>query len=455
MEIFYKKIFLLTSSALLYAGAYIFNQNYWWASFIFLIPLYYSVITDTIKPKDGFLWGLLSLGLHVFGIFRAINYQAEGSLILCSLPILAMLFYSGLLGLLFFSVTIFLIKITNVNKYPAIKLLIWAITTTGYFFMLCDFSFLPLGLRQGYCFLSPLLPLIHFPALLSLLPLIGKNWLLFFLCLSQAALIYIFYEQPFLIKILLVLCIFSPWLISLMYVPKALSAPSWLNQVLVMPWRFKVPEQDIGKALQEQLHKSIVRYPEKRLVILPEGAIHPSDLQKVGPVCFEWHEQPLAIVVGGTTWSDQKRFNTVYWLKNGCIHDIYYKRHAMMLIEYLAPFADCALLRKLYFSKIIPMSISENPHVAWELLPNINFVPYICSELFFSKKPDDTFASTILALCGDHWALDTYIKELMYMAARFKAIEWQRDIIYISYFFAQYCTKEGTTFALDRLHTAI
>lgn len=446
-----KKWALLLSSAGLYSAAFIFNNSLWWLSFIFLIPLYYAVLKEWITSYDGFAWGIVAIGLHLYGIFRAITFQAEGSPFLCSLPVVGILFYVGIMSFLFFLIAHICTRILGNFHTKFLTLIIWACITAFYFIILQNFSFLPAGVQQGYCLLNPLLPLIHFPALLSLLPIIGNYSVLFLLCASQASITYALFNPKAPIKLLAVILAIIPWLLALGYAPKITPAPEWLNNIIVMPWRFKVPETDVGKALEQQLTKYMPRNPTKKLVLLPEGAIHPSDLQKIGPDCFEWKNQPLDIIVGGTTWREQKRFNTLYWLKNGCIHDVYHKRHAMVLIEYLAPYLNCNFLHNLYFSKIIPMSVSTNPHTQWELLPGIKFVPYICSELFFSKKPDDSFPDTILALCGDHWAFDAYIKELMSMSARFKAIEWQRAIVYVSFFFAHYCTKEGGTFFVDRL----
>ena len=76
------------------------------------------------------------------------------------------------------------------------------------------------------------------------------------------------------------------------------------------------------------------------------------------------------------------------------------------------------------------------------------FVPYICSELFFNEYPDDNYHDTpILVLVNDsvflQHACSRYICNELQMLARFKAVQWQREIVYVSYSQSFYCGKDG------------
>lgn len=447
----------LTLSAGMYALAFWAPENFWWLVFFFPVPVLYAATIQPLGFKEGFYWGVLSLGLHLWGILRATVELAEGSLVCKLLPTLVLLAYIGLISALFFSIAHLIQKNINVSKKPSISLAIWGLTLWGYYYFFDNTCLFPAGIWEGYCLLNPLLPLTQFPAFLTLLskiynPLLSGPLLLALLFLSAACFTYVLIKKMPIVTCIISIIALMPWLLSLSFYTKEIASPPWLSAITVVPWRFKVPLEDIGKALQIHLERAMQLFPNTKLIIMPEGAIHPLDLQKIGPRCFVWENQKsIDLLVGGTSWHDEKRYNTIYWVQNGCLKTWFYKRHAMLLIEYLAPGINCEFLKKLYFNTMVPLSTSTNARPLWQLFPDAAFTPYICSELFFNQKPDDTHNVPIIAFCGDHWCSSTYIRKLMYMAACYKAIIWQREIMYISYYYAYYCTKEGGIFAIDRL----
>jgi hypothetical protein len=77
--------------------------------------------------------------------------------------------------------------------------------------------------------------------------------------------------------------------------------------------------------------------------------------------------------------------------------------------------------------------VSSCERVQLALLENVIFIPYICSELFFNELPDDCCKNDpIIAVIND-LLFPTYMQKLLVLLARFKAIQWQRDIVYVSY----------------------
>ena len=107
----------------------------------------------------------------------------------------------------------------------------------------------------------------------------------------------------------------------------------------------------------------------------------------------------------------------------------------MLLTEGVAGWYDSPFIRSLYHCLTPPVTASTNERRSFPIFENVHLVPYICSELFFNDKPDDTLSDvTVVALCNDNWAKVSYVRRLMFLAARFKALDWQRDILFIGYY---------------------
>ncbi|MBA3751232.1 hypothetical protein H0X06_00305 [Candidatus Dependentiae bacterium] len=59
-------------------------------------------------------------------------------------------------------------------------------------------------------------------------------------------------------------------------------------------------------------------------------------------------------------------------------------------------------------------------------------------------RPDDPFFDTpMIVVCNDTWSSVSYVQRLMFLATRFKALHWQRDIVYAGYQYAAFCGKDG------------
>jgi len=124
----------------------------------------------------------------------------------------------------------------------------------------------------------------------------------------------------------------------------------------------------------------------------------------------------------------------------------------MLLSERLPDWLDVDWIRTRYFKNTPPVHAATNTRPLLKLSDRIAFVPYICSELFFNEYPDDHYPThPILAVCNDHWAPLNHTKYQLYLAARFKAIEWQRPIIYISYQYATCFMKNGFSHQIPQL----
>jgi hypothetical protein len=135
--------------------------------------------------------------------------------------------------------------------------------------------------------------------------------------------------------------------------------------------------------------------------------------------------------------------NSCYWIKHGILQQRFDKRHAMILVERIPQLCSANMLKNMYFNQMPEIVPSCNIRPCITLSDTLRVVPYLCSELFFNEYPDDHYDCTILLLANDTWTPARYIRHLMYLAVRFKAIQWQRTIIYVSYYYAVVCDKYG------------
>jgi hypothetical protein len=89
-------------------------------------------------------------------------------------------------------------------------------------------------------------------------------------------------------------------------------------------------------------------------------------------------------------------------------------------------------IKNLFFKtmpEIVP-SLNERPLMQ---IGDTHVIPYICSELFVNRLPDDDYPNfLIVALINDRWA-PPYLQELIYLGAVIQAHAWQREIVYVSY----------------------
>ena len=123
----------------------------------------------------------------------------------------------------------------------------------------------------------------------------------------------------------------------------------------------------------------------------------------------------------------------------------------MLLTEKLPSWCNISLLYDLYFKHFNEIMPSLNERPLLKIDDHVAFVPYICSELFFANKPTDLYPTVpIYALCNDRWTVG-YVQKLMLRVAQYKAIEWQRPIIYVSFYYRSFINQFGQVFSVCSL----
>ncbi len=438
---------LQLTSALLYALAFIFPSSLWPFAFIFPMPLFYAALHNNLGFKHGFVWGLVSLGLQLSGVLYTLVLMSSNSWHSTLLALLILFYLACATGLLFWATT--QIKKIIVIKRPIGILAIWSLSLWLYFFWLdrcCLFIF---GRMEGYCLLHPLLPLVTQPQLLRLLPIIGKQLLTLLLLLVPASIVLLLTNKN-LQSACIVSIVFAPWPASVFYTYETFQRPVWLNNIAYLPACF--PDcASLASAFCYECKVLLKQQPNVKLIVMPESSCYASDIHTNKQLRHAWHAQNLGsaihIILGAFRSCDDKHFNTLFWFYNGSLQTYFDKRHAVPLTERIPAVLNFKFMHDLYFCKDPPIAASNNPRPQLNISNDISFVPYICSELFCYEYPDDSYIHTpVLAICNDSWFMHDYVKKLMFLAAQFKAIQWQRNIVYISYAYAVLCDQHGNVY---------
>lgn len=444
-----KRWVILASSALVYGLALIMSPALWWCSFICFVPLFLLGARHPLTFKEGFFYSGLLWALGGIGILQTLFILGTGPLWVRIIPSIAIVLIQAFFGgLWFFLTSTFLSRALISSPYQ--RLGIWVLTTGLYFYWVIHLSLSMFDYWEGYFLLYPLLPLAEYPALLSWMPVTGKGILMWFLLLSNAAFTLPMLTNNSLIRFLCPLIGIVPWVLQIAFAQPPQTPPDWVHKVAVIQKKFfpvPQPMESIEK-IKDTIKDLITAYADLELFILPESSLTRLNLDTARELATYWDTQsigkPVTILLGAFKWEHEVYRNTVYWISEGQIQGSFNKRHTMAVTESVGWY-NMSFLRTLFHGRGPIVEPSSNPRVPFPLLPEMSFVPYVCSELFFNNQPDDQYPQTVIAeLSNDFWAKSAYIRHLMYLAARFKAIEWQRPILYASYYYKGFIDTDGT-----------
>lgn len=449
---------LVITSAVLYPLSFIFSEHLWWLAFVFPIPLLYVAVKENISFATGYVWGALTIALHMWGVFYAVYFMAEGFWLIKLLPAFVVIFLhtSVLAGCLFLlaHLTITYFKI----KSYAYRLIVWASTLWVFFLIMDRWCLLPFDYCEGYFLVNPLLPLAQNPPMLFLLPYLGKLLLMILFLCVPATFVYLLISRS-LRSVTLLIAALLPWVLPFCMTHEQLQKPVWLEKIVALPAVIHKSSNLTAMAANAcTLFKEVIEQnPKIELIVMPESSYYCDALASFPELSKKWNSaslgKPVSVLVGAFRWKDGKFFNSLHWFFDGTLQACFDKRHSMLLTERVPSLVDVPLVRNQFFSKLPEICPSLNKREPFSLLKEKSFVPYICSELFFNQYPDDNFPNeTILAVCNDRYfytPVRPYVQNLMALEAIFKAIEWQRDIIYISFSQALYINRTGQKSPLE------
>jgi apolipoprotein N-acyltransferase len=420
------QLIIIIISALLYSLSYWYPTQLWWgtlASIALLMNLHMRSANSAFLY--GILWGVCAYTLHLYGIIIGIVHLAAHPTWWALLPGIFLVFYLALSTGFFWAVGIWCEK--HYAQLPRLALrtvwlwLYWLWITYGSLFF-C-------GRFEGYLLVNPLLPWATHPQLLWPVSWFGVVGATFFLCVLSTAI----QRKHFVFGVIMLFF----W-INLARKNSVVPNPiCWIKkiEVITTPITSISDDPSICFCITEHIACAYARNPNLCAIIFPESCVYP------WRVCAEslltsqvtcGIEQCDYIV--GSFYDDNGLYrNSCYWLRNGILQKRYDKRHAMPLIERLPWFLQFSSTAKNLFFKTMPEivpSLNERPLMQ---IGNVQIVPYICSELFVNRLPDDDYPDLpIVAQINDRWA-PNYLQEIIYLGAVMQAHAWQREILYVSY----------------------
>ena len=444
---------LLVVSAVLYAVPFLLSAYLWWLIFAFPVALLYLVSVANVSFVHGYIWGCIFFGLHMSGGIYVVTCMAHDSWVVGVMLGLVMVLYQALFsGLVFCGVTK-IISISSITS-PVMRLLMWTIGIWVLIVWTDWYSLWIFGVKEGYPLMHPLIPLAQNPTLLCLLPIIGKQLLTLFLLLVPASFVLLLrYKNN--TGVFVFCSAIAFWFICWWVGRAEIQRFCWQARIRTLPYMAHSCVDNplvVVKVVGSKLQKIIADYPEAEIVIMPESAFNVSNFNDFPELLQLWNANNLGravhVVFGASRWHEDCYYNSLHWVYNGVLQNCYDKRHAMLVSERLSSWMNNKTMQRVYFSNDFPIAISLDKRIKLALLPDISFVPYICSELFFNEGPNDIYGeSPIILVVNDSMFLGNwcvlYIQELLVLLARYKAIQWQRDIVYVSYGQSLFIDKHG------------
>ncbi len=455
---------LVALSAVTGVTAFIFPQYCWWLVFVFLIPLFVAVQKTTLTAVQGFLWGLIFFGLHFATVIPLLVRMIGGWL-----PIfgyLAVVGYFSLLSAAWFWLANLFTSSTKISPTFSFFIATWL-----FFVFIHHACLLPFCGWEGFLVVSPLVPLAQVPETLWLLPgeikrsLIitlaggGSGLLLLALVGGSAGASVVFNKQsrdPALLDQELglgdwpstgwALIWYSVFIVGFFEQPQQVNPSIDLAQVgyiSAKPWPHCNPTE-VAQNIAERVRALTQKHPEVSLIVMPESTCcfpvnsspHASEIlmQEIG--------RDHALLFGGHREIAGELANCLYFCSNLLITECYAKAKLIPFVEYVpSPFNKFGWIKNIFLNghKEFRESGITNRYpictFSWPANGTLQVIPQICWELYVAPKDPGGGVSRfipILALVNDSWYLP-YMQKLLFLAARFQAIKWQRPMLYVSH----------------------
>lgn len=433
---------LIIISALLVPIAYIEPITLWWVSFLVPTFLYSAVIQYRLTWLHGYVWMALALTMHGVGVLWGLYTLAAGAVWLKLLFVVCMVLVTSIWGGLCFAVAAWCSKLI-VEGSLLLRLIVWTGGLWCLYMGIAAYVFSVMGARGGYWLFNPLLPLVTQEFFVELLTYFGTSFLLVIFLAFAAGMAYIAVLRTRMLPHVIMCCV-GVWLLGSWFVKHELPVQKFTG-IGVLQQQFT-----ISNNMQEQVSKlreCLVHMHEKCCIIAPEACVYDHHFFAVPSIYKRWatavHGQ---IIIGGFRWVGAAYCNSLFLIQEGVVKAVFDKRDVVPMLEYAPGWMVGDWLQKLYF-QVAPMrSGGKNMRPLWRLGNGVLVVPYICSELLLQKNYDDPFPGVmLLAVCNDAWA-PPVTQRMMLLAARYQAVAWQRDILYVSYKHSVFINKRGACY---------
>lgn len=427
----FSNVITVIVSALFYGLAYWYPALFWWGTLIstaMLIALHKS-------PHSffwySFLWAIIAYAMHGYAVISGIAHLAAYNAWYAWLPGIVLLIYLSLVTAFFWSVGVWCEQKMLLSLSIFFHYFFWSFWLAVYWLLMTYLIFWPAGRCEGYLLLNPIIPWAIHPVLLYLLPCIGVIGMTFLICGIAGALVYDSIKQQHMLVGAFVVAIIA--IVSLLY-----DSDEKAHSLLPIAHVPKIIQQsDDDDALCNLIHDYVGLASESVHdccgAVFPESSVYAWQICAHSLRADPAHAEIRDYIIGSFFDDNGMYRNSCYWLRDGVLQQRYDKRHAMPLIERMPWWLKRTRLYTLFFASRPEIVPSNNEHPLMMIGEHV-VVPYICSELFFNRTPDDAHTSTpLVALVNDRWCYASYLQDLLYLGAVVQAYAWQRTILYVSY----------------------
>lgn len=432
----------LALSAVLYGICFWTPALWWWGSVISMILIMQFPILSAQKMLlYGFLWALCVYSMHLYGVVIGVVDLAAYRTWYAWLPGIILVFYLAVCTGIIWAVGAWCerVVINRLFYSPCIHSVWWGIWLWLYWLWMTYACLWPLGRCEGYLLANPIVPWASYPSLLWVVSRFGVMGATLFVCMLSACIAYISIHK----KNAALLCGLSLFFMSMTFNYRVYKIPSVQSDDMYYQQVVSVTKPILASVNQAATCCLVRDYVEQAVSTCPgavSGVVFPESCFYAWSLCAEsilaeylplCHENCDYII--GSFYDDHGKYrNSCYWLRNGVLQKRFDKRHTMPLIERLPWWLYSIEFSQLFFSTMPEIIPSTNQRPIMQL-GNTLCVPYICSELFFNRLPDDIYITLpIVALVNDRWA-KPYLQLLMYLGAVIQAYAWNREILYVSY----------------------
>jgi len=420
----------LIVSACTYGAAFLYPTFFWWGTVVSMLLLMCIRTPASTFFWYGFAWATIAYSMHLAAVIVGIVRLAATPAIYASLPGFLLILYLALFTAFFWWYGA-LIEQYICAQYRQPCEAIRACWLSTYWLCMTYLMLWPLGRCEGYLLLNPIIPLATHPSALTGLPMLGVTGYTLLFCAYAGFCAYCMQTHKLLLLIGSALIIMACILMH-----NAPESDCMYPHIAHVPK--SIPCTDEYSAACNLLHDYVAIAAGNATnvcgAVLPESAVYPWELCAQSLLATYKSGHDIHDYIIGSFYNDAGHYrNSCYWLHDGTLQVRFDKRHAMPLIERLPWFFKNSFFYNLFFATMPEIVPSDNERPLM-MLSKYAFVPYICSELFFNRLPDDAHDGVaIVALVNDRWCPYAYMQELMYLGAVVQAYAWQRDILYVAY----------------------
>lgn len=435
---------LLAASACVYVLSFLLPTYCWWMIFFFIPFILFRITRGAMEYPflEGYFWGLCAFGLHMFWIFVLMTRKA----------------FAWQLGLLGATVLICFFALSSAFWFWGaecfaksdrlfMRLIMWTCSAFSFFIFVDRYIFFLSGQCDGYPLMFPLLPLAVQPKLLLLLPYVGSYFLL--ACLLFAGMFFVLFFFSYRISAGVGFCIcLLPFAFGCFF-NTSQSVPEYTKKIAYLT----PPARDIScyEQFADVMHKLAARKnsdAEISMICMPETTI-----SAAFNMYSEWVDAldmvlspDVALCFGSHAFEDNEWHNRLYFIKNGKISAFYDKQHCMPFAEHLLfPWSHIPCVQEIMLHQCQQFCAGGKKR-AVIVHNDFQFLPYMCSELFcMHDAPKEDNSIPIICIINDSWFAG-YVRRLLHLLARYKAILWQRVIIYVGHYETVIYAPDGSKY---------